>query len=131
MFQEAFVGQNIVILRGLDDVLLEQMHGVLAIARIHVFLGVDWELGSGLAIVALQLQQPDWFCSIRRVGHAFAAIDERLGQDVHGLFLRFLLPGEATELGLTAPGVPASIANRYGQFPAGTPGAPVKKRRRR
>ena len=38
---------------------------------------------------------------------------------------------EATELGLTAPGLPTSIANRYGQFPAGTPGAPVKKRRRR
>ena len=38
---------------------------------------------------------------------------------------------EATELGLTAPGVPTSIANRHGQFPAGTPGAPVKKRRRR
>ncbi len=38
---------------------------------------------------------------------------------------------EAAELGLTAPGVPSSLANRYGQFPAGTPGAPVKKRRRR
>lgn len=38
---------------------------------------------------------------------------------------------EAKELGLTAPGVPASIANRHGQFPAGTPGAPIKKRRRR
>ena len=38
---------------------------------------------------------------------------------------------EAAELGLTAPGVPTSLANRHGQFPAGTPGAPVKKRRRR
>ena len=38
---------------------------------------------------------------------------------------------EAAELGLTAPGVPSSIANRHGQFPAGTPGALVKKRRRR
>jgi len=38
---------------------------------------------------------------------------------------------EAAELGLTAPGVPSSLANRHGQFPAGTPGAPVKKRRRR
>ena len=38
---------------------------------------------------------------------------------------------EAIELGLAAPGVPTSPANRNGQFPAGTPGAPVKKRRRR
>ena len=38
---------------------------------------------------------------------------------------------EAAELGLTAPGVPSSLANRHGQFPAGTPGALVKKRRRR
>lgn len=37
---------------------------------------------------------------------------------------------EAVELGLTAPGVPAAIAQRHG-FPAGTPGAPVKKRRNR
>ena len=37
---------------------------------------------------------------------------------------------EAAELGLDAPGVPAAIAQRHG-FPAGTPGAPVKKRRRR
>ena len=34
---------------------------------------------------------------------------------------------EAAELGLTAPGVPSSIADGYG-FPAGTPGAPPKKR---
>ena len=38
---------------------------------------------------------------------------------------------EAAELGLNAPGVPTSLANRHGQFPAGTPGAPVKKRHRR
>ena len=38
---------------------------------------------------------------------------------------------EANELGLTAPGVPTSIASRHGQFPAGTPGAPTRKRRRR
>ncbi len=38
---------------------------------------------------------------------------------------------EAAELGLTAPGAPTSFANRHRQFPAGTPGAPVKKRRRR
>jgi excinuclease ABC subunit B len=38
---------------------------------------------------------------------------------------------EAAELGLTAPGVPSTLANRHKQFPAGTPGAPVKKRRRR
>ena len=37
---------------------------------------------------------------------------------------------EAAELGLTAPGVPSSLAQRHG-FPAGTPGAAVKKRRRR
>ena len=33
---------------------------------------------------------------------------------------------EAAELGLTAPGVPSSMADGYG-FPAGTPGAPPKK----
>ena len=38
---------------------------------------------------------------------------------------------EAAELGLTAPGSPASIVKRLGQFPAGTPGAPKKKRRHR
>ena len=37
---------------------------------------------------------------------------------------------EAAELGLTAPGVPSSVAQAYG-FPAGTPGAPPKKRGRR
>ena len=37
---------------------------------------------------------------------------------------------EAVELGLTAPGVPSAIAQRYG-FPAGTPGASSKKRGRR
>ena len=37
---------------------------------------------------------------------------------------------EAAELGLTAPGVPSSVAQGYG-FPAGTPGAPPKKRGRR
>jgi excinuclease ABC subunit B len=37
---------------------------------------------------------------------------------------------EAAELGLTAPGMPASIAQNHG-FPAGTPGAPPKKRGRR
>ena len=36
---------------------------------------------------------------------------------------------EAAELGLTSPGVPASLSNRHGQFPSGTPSAPVKKRR--
>ena len=38
---------------------------------------------------------------------------------------------EAAELGLTSPGVPASLSNRHGQFPSGTPSAPVKKRRHR
>ena len=38
---------------------------------------------------------------------------------------------EAAELGLNAPGVPTSLVNRQGQFPAGTPGAPVRKRRHR
>ena len=37
---------------------------------------------------------------------------------------------EAAELGLTAPGMPSSIAQNHG-FPAGTPGAPPKKRGRR
>jgi excinuclease ABC subunit B len=37
---------------------------------------------------------------------------------------------EATQLGLFEPGVPSAIAERHG-FPAGTPGAPVKKRGRR
>ena len=37
---------------------------------------------------------------------------------------------EAAELGLFEPGVPPSIAERHG-FPAGTPGAPIKKRGRR
>ncbi|RZO31446.1 MAG: excinuclease ABC subunit UvrB [SAR116 cluster bacterium] len=37
---------------------------------------------------------------------------------------------EAAELGLTAPGMPSSIAQNHG-FPAGTPGAPPKKRSRR
>ena len=37
---------------------------------------------------------------------------------------------EAAELGLTAPGVPASASLNHG-FPAGTPGAPPKKRGRR
>jgi len=37
---------------------------------------------------------------------------------------------EAAELGLTAPGVPAAAARSFG-FPAGTPGAPNTKRRRR
>jgi len=37
---------------------------------------------------------------------------------------------EAVELGLFEPGVPAAIAQRHG-FPAGTPGAPIKKRGRR
>ncbi len=37
---------------------------------------------------------------------------------------------EAAELGLTAPGMPTSIAQNHG-FPAGTPGAPPKKRGRR
>ena len=36
---------------------------------------------------------------------------------------------EATQLGLFEPGVPSAIAERHG-FPAGTPGAPVKKRGR-
>ncbi len=34
---------------------------------------------------------------------------------------------EAAELGLLSPGVPASLAQKRG-FPAGTPGAPIKKR---
>ena len=34
---------------------------------------------------------------------------------------------EAAELGLLSPGVPASLAQKHG-FPAGTPGAPIKKR---
>ena len=38
---------------------------------------------------------------------------------------------EAAELGLNAPGVPTSLVIRQGQFPAGTPGAPVRKRRHR
>ena len=38
---------------------------------------------------------------------------------------------EAAELGLTSPGVPKSLSNRYRQFPAGIPSAPVKKRRNR
>ncbi|MDC1382493.1 excinuclease ABC subunit UvrB [Candidatus Puniceispirillum sp.] len=37
---------------------------------------------------------------------------------------------EAAELGLLKPGVPASLAQKHG-FPAGTPGAQVKKRGRR
>ena len=37
---------------------------------------------------------------------------------------------EAAQLGLFEPGVPSAIAERHG-FPAGTPGAPVKKRGRR
>ena len=37
---------------------------------------------------------------------------------------------EAAELGLLKPGVPVSLAQKHG-FPAGTPGAPVKKRGRR
>ena len=37
---------------------------------------------------------------------------------------------EATQLGLFEPGVPSAIAERHG-FPAGTPGAPIKKRGRR
>ena len=37
---------------------------------------------------------------------------------------------EASELGLLNPGVPASLAQKHG-FPAGTPGAPIKKRSRR
>ena len=37
---------------------------------------------------------------------------------------------EAAELGLLNPGVPASLAQKHG-FPAGTPGAPIKKRGRR
>ena len=37
---------------------------------------------------------------------------------------------EAAQLGLFAPGVPSAIAERHG-FPAGTPGAPIKKRGRR
>ena len=37
---------------------------------------------------------------------------------------------EAADLGLTAPGMPSSIAQNHG-FPAGTPGAPPKKRGRR
>jgi len=37
---------------------------------------------------------------------------------------------EAAELGLMKPGVPVSLAQKHG-FPAGTPGAPVKKRGRR
>jgi len=36
---------------------------------------------------------------------------------------------EATQLGLFEPGVPSAIAERHG-FPAGTPGAPIKKRGR-
>ena len=47
---------------------------------------------------------------------------------------------EAAELGLNAPGVPQAIAQRYttttddkgkARFPAGTPGAPTRKRPRR
>jgi hypothetical protein len=47
---------------------------------------------------------------------------------------------EAAELGLNAPGVPQAIAQRYTsttddagkeRFPAGTPGAPTRKRPRR
>ena len=38
---------------------------------------------------------------------------------------------EAAELGLASPGVPASLYNRHGQFPSGTPSTPVKKRRHR
>ncbi len=37
---------------------------------------------------------------------------------------------EASELGLLNPGMPASLAEKHG-FPAGTPGAPIKKRSRR
>jgi excinuclease ABC subunit B len=37
---------------------------------------------------------------------------------------------EATQIGLFEPGVPSAIAERHG-FPAGTPGAPIKKRARR
>ena len=37
---------------------------------------------------------------------------------------------EAAQLGLFEPGVPSTIAERHG-FPAGTPGAPIKKRGRR
>ena len=37
---------------------------------------------------------------------------------------------EAAQLGLFEPGVPSAIAERHG-FPAGTPGAPIKKRQRR
>jgi excinuclease ABC subunit B len=37
---------------------------------------------------------------------------------------------EATQIGLFEPGVPSAIAERHG-FPAGTPGAPIKKRGRR
>jgi excinuclease ABC subunit B len=37
---------------------------------------------------------------------------------------------EATQLGLFEPGFPSAIAERHG-FPAGTPGAPIKKRGRR
>ena len=37
---------------------------------------------------------------------------------------------EAAQLGLFEPGIPSAIAERHG-FPAGTPGAPIKKRGRR
>jgi excinuclease ABC subunit B len=37
---------------------------------------------------------------------------------------------EAAELGLLSPGVPTSLAQKHG-FPAGTPGAPIKKRGKR
>ena len=37
---------------------------------------------------------------------------------------------EAAELGLLNPGVPTSLAQKHG-FPAGTPGAPIKKRGKR
>ena len=38
---------------------------------------------------------------------------------------------EAAELGLSSPGVPASLSNRHGEFPADDPTAPIRRRRNR
>lgn len=104
--QQPVVGHDIVILRRLDDLLLDEPNRVLLVAHIHVFLGEDGERAATippvLCIVAFELQQPDRL-HLCHVVNASAAVG-RQGWSIFEILYLPLAP-KAAELWLLVNGL--------------------------
>jgi hypothetical protein len=59
VLQEVLVGDDIVVLGGLDDLLLDEPHRSFRVGSVDVLLGVDVEVAGAAGVVRSQSQQPD------------------------------------------------------------------------